>query len=321
MAARRKPQRTPPRAKTPAPRREGSPRAKTEGGPSAHLRALGARVRAQRERIGLSRRELAHTSGLSERFLADVELGTGNISVERLFALARALRTHVTALLHDEPAHDRPARQQAAPDLLPFGLAERLRKLGPLERQEAVSWLEARFAPKPRGPLIALLGLRGAGKSTIGRKLAERLGVPFLELDEEVERAAGLSLAGLFSIHGEAYYRRLARETLTRLLGEIDAGVIATGGGLVTDREAFRLLQRRALTVWLQATPEDHWQRVLAQGDERPGAASENAQAELRALLKSREPLYAQARLKIDTSRLGLEGALELLERSVRAAP
>src|SRR5207302_6959227 len=134
------------------------------------------------------------------------------------------------------------------------------------------------------------LGLRGAGRSAVGRRLAQRLRVPFVELDELVEKAAGMSLAGLFSLHGEAYYRRLAREVLTRFLAEGEPAVLAAGGSVVTDREAFRLLTRRCRTVWLQATPEDHWQRVLQQGDERPSAASPHAQAELRALLRAREP-------------------------------
>jgi XRE family aerobic/anaerobic benzoate catabolism transcriptional regulator len=184
------------------------------------------------------------------------------------------------------------------------------------ELQEAQRWLRARFG-SGEGPLVALLGLRGAGKSTIGAKLAQRLGVPFVELDEMVERAAGLSLEGIFSLHGEAYYRRLAREVLTSFLADAGAAVLATGGSVVTDREAFRLLKMRCRTVWLKATPEEHWQRVLAQGDERPGAASPHAQAELRALLKAREPLYAQAELAVDTSKLGVAAAVEELSRAL----
>ena len=165
--------------------------------------------------------------------------------------------------------------------------------------------------------LVALVGLRGSGKSTIGKALGSRLRVPFVELDALVEKQAGLSLSAIFSLHGEAYYRRLAREVLTRYLAATDAAVMATGGGLVTDREAFKLLMKRARTVWLQATPEDHWKRVLEQGDVRPGAASPHAQEELRALLKSREPLYAQAELAVDTSRLGVAGAVEEIVRRI----
>ena len=165
--------------------------------------------------------------------------------------------------------------------------------------------------------VVALVGLRGAGKSTIGSALAARQGVSFVELDALVEKEAGLPLGAIFQLHGEAYYRRLAREVLTRFLAETDAAVIATGGGIVTDPASFKLLQKRCRTVWLQATPEDHWRRVLEQGDVRPGAASPHAQEELRALLKSREALYSQAELAVDTSRLGIEGAVAEIARRV----
>jgi len=237
------------------------------------LSSIGAAVRKLRDGRGLTRRELAKKSGVSERFLADLESGQGNISVLRLHDVGRALGSSAAELL-----------VSAQPD-------------------------------RSDRRLVALVGLRGAGKSTIGKALAARMRVPFVELDSLVEKDAGLSLAAIFSLHGEAYYRRLAREVLARFLAETDSAVVATGGGLVTDREAYRLLQKRARTVWLQATPEDHWKRVLAQGDVRPGAASPHAQEELRALLKSREPLYAQAELAVDTSRLGIQGAVDEITR------
>jgi XRE family aerobic/anaerobic benzoate catabolism transcriptional regulator len=262
---------------------------------------VGSAVRRLREERGLSRRALSDKSGVSERFLADLEGGSGNISVVRLAEVARALGTTASTLLAE--AEGTPS----GPGLL-AGLSRD-------ELHEAERWLRARFG-RGEGPLVALVGLRGAGKSTIGRALAGKLAVPFFELDGLVEQAAGLSLAGIFSLHGEAYYRRLAREVLTRFLADTEAGVLATGGGLVLDREAWRLLQRRCRTVWLQATPDDHWQRVLAQGDERPSAASPHARDELRALLKVREPLYAQAEMAVDTSRVGVPGAVrEVLQR------
>jgi XRE family transcriptional regulator, aerobic/anaerobic benzoate catabolism transcriptional regulator len=268
------------------------------------LAGVGGVVRRLREERGLSRRALSDKSGVSERFLADLEGGSGNISVIRLAEVARALGTTAGALLHE--AEGKPVEPGAA---LLAGLSRD-------ELHEVERWLRARFG-QGEGPLIALVGLRGAGKSTIGRALAQKLGLAFFELDALVEQAAGLSLAGIFSLHGEAYYRRLAREVLTRFLAETDAGVLATGGGLVLDREAWRLLQRRCSTVWLQATPDDHWQRVLAQGDERPSSASPHARDELRALLKAREPLYAQADLAVDTSRLGVAGAVREVLRSL----
>ena len=263
------------------------------------LGSIGAAVRRLREDRGLSRRALSESSGVSERFLAELEAGSGNISVGRLAEVARSLGTTAASLL---------AEAEGGPSAL-AGTAL-LAGLSREERNEAERWLRARFGGSG-GPLIALVGLRGAGKSTLGRELARALGVEFYELDTLVEQAAGLSLAGIFSLHGEAYYRRLAREVLTRFLAETETGVLATGGGLVLDREAWRLLQKRCRTVWLQATPDDHWQRVLAQGDERPSAASPHAREELRALLKAREPLYAQAELAVDTSALGPQGAVQ----------
>ena len=239
------------------------------------LSAVGGVTRKLREGRGLTRRELAEKSGVSERFLADLETGQGNISLARLHDVARALGT-------------------SAGELVVAAQPERHEKR-----------------------VVALVGLRGAGKSTIGKALAEKLEVPFVELDALVEKESGLSLSALFSLHGEAYYRRLAREVLIRFLAGADEAVIATGGGVVTDREAWRLLQKRCTTVWLQATPEDHWKRVLEQGDVRPGAASPHAQEELRALLKAREPLYAQSALAVDTSRLGIPGAVEEISRRV----
>jgi XRE family aerobic/anaerobic benzoate catabolism transcriptional regulator len=263
-------------------------------GHSAVLAAVGNAVRSLREARGLARRELAAKSGVSERFLADLESGTGNISVGRLEEVARALGTSAGELLFASQA----------------GAATR-EELG-----EAFRYLRSRFTVRT-GPVVALVGLRGAGKSTIGRALAQELRVPFVELDALVEKEAGLPLSALFSLHGEAYYRKLAREVLEKLLDETDAAVIATGGGIVMDRDAFKLLQKRCLTVWLSATPDDHWKRVLAQGDVRPSAASPHAREELKALLRAREPLYAQAHLSVDTSRLGIPGSVAEIARRV----
>jgi XRE family aerobic/anaerobic benzoate catabolism transcriptional regulator len=170
-------------------------------------------------------------------------------------------------------------------------------------------------------PVIALLGLRGAGKTTIGRKLARRLRAPFVELDQKVEQAAGLPLPELFRLHGEGYYRRLEHETLERLLAHERSFVVATGGGLVTSAETWSLLRRRALTIWLRARPEDHWNRVVQQGDRRPMAEHPAAMAELRRLLASRESLYAQATHTVDTSRLGVDGAVRAIEERLPGGP
>ena len=158
------------------------------------------------------------------------------------------------------------------------------------------------LAEPERPNTVALLGLRGGGKSTIGPRLAENLNVDFVELDRQVEDEAGLSLTEIFELHGEAYYRRLETTCLTELLTDAPPCVVALSGGIVNNAEAFDLINRSATTVWLRADPEDHMQRVIDQGDHRPMADRDNAMAELRALLTSREPFYKQAQITVHTS-------------------
>ncbi|HKQ96386.1 MAG TPA: shikimate kinase, partial [Candidatus Polarisedimenticolia bacterium] len=180
-------------------------------------------------------------------------------------------------------------------------------------------------APPPASaPRVALVGLRGAGKSTLGRRLAKRMRLPFIELDALIEEAAGLPLGQIFEIHGERYFRRLEREVLARWIGGAAPGVIAVGGGLVTDAETWGLLRAACVTVWLAAAPGDHYARVLAQGDRRPMAGQADAMAELKALLSARRPLYAQADLTLDTSRIPVDEAVrDLAERlpTIRRRP
>src|SRR5688572_26758984 len=239
------------------------------------LADLGRRARALRAGRGLTLKELARRSGLSPRFLVQVESGQGNISVRKLAALARALGTTPAALLSGAPR---------------AGTGDAL-------------------------PVIALLGLRGAGKTTVGRRLARRLRVPFVELDRRVEQAAGLTLAEIFALHGEDYYRRLEREELERVLAQGRPVVLATGGGIVNSRETYAMLRRRAVTVWLRAHPEDPWNRGVQQGDRRPMADNPQAMGELRRLLADREPFYAVADHTVDTSRLDAAGVARQVER------
>jgi len=155
--------------------------------------------------------------------------------------------------------------------------------------------------------VVALLGLRGAGKSTVGQQLAAAMGLPFVELDQRVEDSEGLRLEEMFELHGEAYYRTAERRELERLLASGDAMVLAVGGGLVTERETFDLLKARAHTVWLQAAPEDHWTRVVAQGDTRPMADDDQAFVHLCAILAEREKLYQEAQVTVNTSESDVE--------------
>lgn len=171
----------------------------------------------------------------------------------------------------------------------------------------------------PAADVVALLGLRGAGKTTVGRRLARRRRVPFVELDRRIEEAAELSLGEVFSLHGEDYYRRLEREVLHDVLGEGRPMVLATGGGLVASPDTFALLRRSAVTVWLRAKPEDHWNRVVRQGDRRPMADHPQAMADLRALLATREPLYSMADHVVDTSALPIGKVVDEISAALQA--
>lgn len=250
------------------------------------LRDLGAVVRARRSELGMTMRVLAKAADVSERFLVQLEAGEGNISVARLEDVAEALETSGAELL------TRAASAAVARD--------------------------ARASANANDrPILALVGLRGAGKSSIGAAVAERLGHPFVELDELIVREAQMTLSAIFEIHGERYYRGVEREVLRRLLTQGKPTVVATGGSIVTDPETWGLLRSRARTVWLKATPQEHWSRVVAQGDVRPMRDRPRAMNELRALLTAREPLYQQAETVVDTSKRSPEA---IVERVLRAS-
>jgi XRE family aerobic/anaerobic benzoate catabolism transcriptional regulator len=229
-------------------------------------------------------RKLGEAAGVSERFLVQLETGEGNISVARLEDVAEALGTTAARLLADASEQPRVPSEHPA-------------------------------------PILALLGLRGAGKSSVGAKVARRLRVPFVELDALVAREAGMALDTVFEMHGEAYFHRLEREALRKLLGETDGrgAVIATGGSIVTDDETFGLLKERTVTLWLKARARDHWDRVVAQGDARPMRGRTNAMSELKSLLRERMPLYAQATHVVDTSNVALDETVERVLKAVKA--
>lgn len=255
---------------------------------------LGRRLRELRRARDLTLKALAERARLSVRFLSEVEAGRANPSLASLRDLAGALEVDVLAFIVDEPRSGTHAELHALIDALdPAAAAEALRLLR-----------EARL--DGRLPTVALLGLRGAGKSSVGERLAARLQRPFIELDRLIEREAGMDLGDLFELHGEERVRQLERRVLERVL-EGEPAVLATGGGLVTHPESWALLQARTLTVWLKASPQEHWDRVIAQGDLRPMANRSRARAELEALYEARAPLYARAHVVVETSHLDVE--------------
>lgn len=264
-------------------------------GEARYLAILGNRVRTLRARRGMSRKALARESGVSERYLAKLEGGEGNMSVLLLRQVARALDTPVDQLVLD--GEDPPVE-------LAHSL-EVLRRLDAPDLERARRWLSDTFGgalSATRDGRIALIGLRGAGKSTIGPLLADRLGVPFVELDQEVERQVGMSLAALFDLYGQAGFRRFERKALDRVVAENPKMVLAVGGGLVSDAATYERLLSGCFTVWLRARPAEHMERVMAQGDMRPMADSRESMADLRRILKGREPLYGKADLQLHTT-------------------
>jgi XRE family transcriptional regulator, aerobic/anaerobic benzoate catabolism transcriptional regulator len=288
------------------------------------LAELGPRVRAWRARRGMTRKQLAADSGLSERFLADVESGKGNVSINSLEAAARALNITILDLLQDAA---RPAMARVQ------GL---LARLDEHQLDQAYSLLASTFGladAHGRERRIALVGLRGAGKTTLGAQLASQRGVPFVELDREIEREAGTSMAEILLLHGQAGYRRYERRALLRIAEEhADGVVMTTGGSIVSERETFDLLQSHFYCVWVKASPEEHMSRVVAQGDLRPfkaargeeggdvsRAAMNEALEDLRRILASREPLYARADAVVDTAARSVKQSLKDLERAVPA--
>jgi XRE family aerobic/anaerobic benzoate catabolism transcriptional regulator len=273
-------------------------RSKVQGGPrpeTEFLRMLGERVRKERSRRSLTRKDLALASAVSERFLAQLETGHGNISIIRLRRIAHAMDLGVERLAQE--------RNGDVPEIA--GTIALLEKLKPEERRRAQAMLLEKFGAKSeeeRRGRVALVGLRGAGKSTLGALLAERMGAPFIELDRRIEQESGVKLSAVFDLYGPAGFHRMEREALERVLETNERFVLATGGSLVNEPETFSRLRSACYTVWLKAKPEDHMHRVIAQGDKRPMAGSQWAMADLRKILAGREPLYEKADASVNTS-------------------
>ena len=241
----------------------------------AYLSRLGERVRAWRTEHGMTRKALSLACGVSERYLAQLESGRGNISVLLLRKVARAMGVAVEHLVREEEGAARSGR-------------------------------------------IALIGLRGAGKSTLGEKLAHSLGLAFVELDREVEKEAGAKLGEVFAMYGQDAFRRFERRALERVLNQNERAVIAAGGSLVTDPDTYKLLLDRCLCVWLKTSPEEHMARVIAQGDMRPFKGRSAALDEIRRLLADRERLYGRADVTLDTSGKSLRQSLAEIRKAIQ---
>ena len=284
------------------------------GSVAAFLAAIGGEVRRNRLKRGMTRRQLAETSETSERYLAQIESGSANPSASVLRAVARALDLPVSALLPEAPG-----RSAVLAPILDL-LAQIPEADLPALAKDLAKDIEARVAHSEkadRGPRVALVGLRGAGKSTLGRMLAQHFGWPFIELDRVVEENYGASIPDLIEMAGMATFRRQERAALERVIAEHEAAIITTAGGIVADAETYALLLRRTHTVWIKARPEDHMSRVMAQGDFRPMARNREAMGDLLAILDSRRTDYARAEAELDTSGDAVEQSFAKLLQTV----
>jgi XRE family aerobic/anaerobic benzoate catabolism transcriptional regulator len=274
------------------------------------LRALGKRVREWREQRGLARKALAREADISERYLGQLEAGEGNVSIMLLRRIASALNVSLREMVDPDGG-----------DSVEQRLIRRFLEGLPGHRLEDVIFrLMREFGHEEatRRRRIALIGLRGAGKSTLGALLAKELQVPFIETDREVERATGLPLTEIFGLYGQSGYRRIERRCLEEVITDNTKAVLAVGGGIVADDESYKLLLANCFTVWLRASPEEHMARVRAQGDLRPMAGHAEAMEELKRILASRESAYGQADAVVDTSGQGAGASLARLRQVVQ---
>jgi XRE family aerobic/anaerobic benzoate catabolism transcriptional regulator len=278
------------------------------------LKSLGERVRQARARRGMTRKQLAHHSGVSERYLAQIEAGHGNISVLVLRQLGKALNMSADVLLYEG----------SEPPVEFVHTVEFLRRLSVDELKHARQMLLHQFGgvdPAARHRRIAFIGLRGAGKSTLGAALAERLEMPFLELDRLIEQESGLTLNLIFDFRGQAGFRELERQCLENVLRRHPCFILATGGSLVSEPGTFERLLSSCFTVWVRTSPEEHMRRVIDQGDMRPMSNNRDAMSDLKRILAEREVLYSKADIQIDTAGRTFEQSLDILIQTLRDTP
>ena len=275
------------------------------------LLLVGTRVRELRNRRGMTRRMVAQEADVSERHLAQLESGEGNISILLLRRIVEVLNVSLAELF--APGGEEQAEKLTIRRFLQRIPAHRL--------EEVVVRLTREFGADEnvRRQRIALIGLRGAGKSTLGSRLAEDSHVPFIELDHAIEKETGMPLAEIFSLYGQSGYRAIEKRTLQRILKEPRPAVLSVGGGVVSEKETYDFLLAHCYTVWVKAQPEEHMSRVIAQGDLRAMAASDQAMDDLRKILEAREPLYQRADMVLDTSNSSVDQSLSRLKTALQA--
>lgn len=271
---------------------------------------LGKRVRELRNRRGMTRKIVAREADVSERHLAQLEAGEGNVSIVLLQRIAAAINVSIAELF--APEVEEPAERRL--------IQRYLERLPNHRLEEVVVRLAREFGPeeKARRMRIALIGLRGAGKSTLGAMLGSETKTPFVELDREIEKETGMPLGEIFSLYGQSGYRAIERRTLGRVLPMHERGIISVGGGVVSEKETFDYLLSNCYTVWIKAQPQEHMSRVMAQGDFRAMTGNDQAMEDLRRILEAREPLYRKADVYLDTSGSSVEESFLKLKAALR---
>lgn len=272
---------------------------------SAYIQLIGERVRGLRARRGMTRKDLSRHSGISERYLAQVEAGEANISITMLWRIAQAMNIAFNELLPNG---------QTAASVRQTPLLTLLERLTPEQEKTAYNLLLKHFADR-NGPVhgVALIGLRGAGKTTLGRRLAQEFEIPFLRLGELIESLAGMKIGEIFSLGGQTAYRRLERQAVQHVIDNYENVILETGGSLVSEKETYHLLLSAFYTIWVRATPEEHMTRVVEQGDLRPMQGNQAAMEDLRRILEEREPFYKAANYTLDTAGRTVEDCVQEL--------
>jgi len=286
-------------------------RASSAANERTFLATLGTRIRELRNRRSMTRKTMSREAHISERHLAQIESGEGNVSIALLCRITATLGVTLVELFETRPSN--PEKQM---------LARLLERLPAARLKDALSRIESEFAPQEseRRRRIALIGLRGAGKSTLGSRLGHETATPFIELDAEIEKETGMYLADIFSLYGQGGYRSIEHRVLERTLRESPSAILSVGGGIVSERDTYDLLLSRCYTVWIKAQPEEHMARVMAQGDFRAMAGNDQAMEDLRRILVAREPLYRQADAQLDTSASTVDASFAKLKTMIDSA-